>query len=62
MKTDKNGNYTTELTPGSYNASVKEVVNESSQNITYIGTGHITLNKGEPPRVLDIVLTREQSP
>jgi dolichyl-diphosphooligosaccharide--protein glycosyltransferase len=62
VKTDINGNYATELTPGSYNASVKQVVNESGQNITYIGTDHITLNKGEPPRILDIVLTREESP
>jgi dolichyl-diphosphooligosaccharide--protein glycosyltransferase len=62
VKTNSNGNYTTELTPGSYNVSIKEIVNESGQNITYIGIGHITLNKGEPPRILDIVLTREQSP
>ena len=62
VKTNSNGNYTTELTPGSYNVSVKEIVKESGQNITYIGTGHITLNKGEPPRILNIVLTREQSP
>jgi protocatechuate 3,4-dioxygenase beta subunit len=62
VKTDKNGYYTTELTPGSYNVSVKQVVNESGQNITYIGSGYLTLNKGEPPRVLDIVLTREESP
>ena len=62
VKTDVNGSYTTELTPGAYNVSVEEVVNESGQNITYTGTGHITLTIGEPPRVLDIVLTREQSP
>ncbi len=62
VKTNNNGNYTTELTPGSYNVSVKEIVNESGQNITYIGIGYLTLNKGEPPKILDIVLTREQSP
>jgi dolichyl-diphosphooligosaccharide--protein glycosyltransferase len=62
VKTDSNGTYITELTPGSYNVSVEDVVNESGQNITYTGTGHITLILGEQPRVLDIVLTREQSP
>jgi hypothetical protein len=60
--TDKNGNYTTELTPGSYNASVEEIVNESGQNITDTGTGQITLNYGDPPRTLNILLIREQSP
>jgi dolichyl-phosphooligosaccharide-protein glycotransferase len=62
--TDKNGNYTTELTPGSYNASVEEIVNESGQNITYTGTGQITLNIGDidMPKTLNILLTREQSP
>ncbi|MFH1013143.1 MAG: STT3 domain-containing protein [Thermoplasmatota archaeon] len=60
--TDSNGSYTTELTPGSYNASVEELVNESGQNITYIGTEQITLNVGDTPRVLNIILTRKQSP
>jgi hypothetical protein len=62
--TDKNGNYTTELTPGSYNVSVEQLVNESGQNITYTGTGQITLNVGDidMPRTLNILLTREQTP
>ena len=60
--TDRDGNYTTELTPGSYNASVEELVNENGQNITYIGTGQITLNIGDTPRALNILLTREQTP
>jgi hypothetical protein len=62
VKTDKNGNYTTELAPGSYNASVEELVNESGQNITYAGTGQIALTLGDTPRFLNILLTREQSP
>jgi asparagine N-glycosylation enzyme membrane subunit Stt3 len=62
VKTDRNGTYTIELTPGSYNASVEELVNESGQNITYKGTGHITLSIGDVPRTFDILLTREQSP
>ena len=60
--TDSNGNYTTELTPGSYNASVEGLVNESGQNITYTGTGQITLNIGDTPKTLNILLTREQLP
>jgi dolichyl-phosphooligosaccharide-protein glycotransferase len=60
--TDSNGNYTTELTPGSYNASVEELVNESGQNITYTGTGQIVLSIGDAPKTFDILLTREQSP
>ncbi|MBE3137854.1 MAG: glycosyltransferase family 39 protein [Thermoplasmata archaeon] len=60
--TDSNGNYTTELAPGSYNASVEELVNESGQNITYTGTGQITLTIGDTPKDLNILLTREQSP
>ena len=63
VKSDSNGSYTIELTPGSYNVSVEEVVNESGQNVTYTGTtGKITLNRGDAPRILDILLTREQSP
>jgi hypothetical protein len=62
VKTDRNGNYTIELTPGSYNASVEELVNESGQNVTYTGTGQITLNVGDTPKTLNILLTREQSP
>jgi hypothetical protein len=62
VKTDRNGNYTTELTPGSYNASVEELVNESGQNITYTGTGQLTLAIGDIPRALNVLLTREQLP
>ncbi|MCX6672000.1 MAG: hypothetical protein NTX92_08785, partial [Euryarchaeota archaeon] len=60
--TDINGNYTTELTPGSYNASVEQRVNESGKNITYTGTGQITLNIGDKPKTLNILLARKQSP
>jgi asparagine N-glycosylation enzyme membrane subunit Stt3 len=61
VKTKANGMYTVELTPGSYNVTVEELVNESGQNVTYIGTGRITVSLGEAPRVFNIVLTREQS-
>jgi len=63
VKSDSNGSYTIELTPGSYNVSVYEVVNESGQNVTYTGTvGQLTLKRGDAVRVLNILLTREQSP
>jgi dolichyl-diphosphooligosaccharide--protein glycosyltransferase len=60
MKTNANGMYTIELTPGSYNVTVEELVNESGQNITYISTGRIAVSSGEAPRVFNMVLTREQ--
>jgi hypothetical protein len=59
-KTNANGMYTIELTPGSYNVTVEELVNESGQNITYISTGRIAVSSGEAPRVFNMVLTREQ--
>jgi uncharacterized protein (DUF2141 family) len=63
VKSDSNGSYTIELTPGSYNVSVLQVVNESGQNVTYTGTvGQLTLKRGDAVRVLNILLTREQSP
>ncbi len=62
VKTNANGLYTIELTQGSYNITVEETVNESGQNITYISTGRITVSSGEAPRVLNIILTKEQSP
>ncbi|HWR27133.1 MAG TPA: SdrD B-like domain-containing protein [Candidatus Thermoplasmatota archaeon] len=61
VKTNANGMYTIELTPGSYNVTVEQLVNESGQNVTYIGTGGITASSGEAPKVFNIVLTREQS-
>jgi asparagine N-glycosylation enzyme membrane subunit Stt3 len=61
-KTNTNGVYSVELTPGSYNVTVEETVNESGQNITYLSTGRITVSTGEAPRVLNIVLTREEAP
>ncbi len=63
VKSDINGSYTIELIPGSYNVTVMEIVNESGQNITYTGTaGQLSLNKGDASRILNILLTREQSP
>ncbi len=60
VKTDLKGNYTIELTPGTYNVTVEELVNESGQNITYKATSRIVLNVGDAPRVFNVVLTREQ--
>jgi len=61
VKTNGTGRYTIELTPGSYNVSVEELVNESGQNITYMGSGSLTVISGEAPRVFDVVLAREES-
>jgi dolichyl-diphosphooligosaccharide--protein glycosyltransferase len=61
VKTNESGGYIIELTPGSYNVSVEELVNESGQNITYTGTGRLTVSSNDAPRVFDIVLSREES-
>ncbi len=61
VKTKANGLYTIELTPGSYNMTVEERINESGQNVTYLSTGRIAVTNGDAPRVFNIILTREQS-
>ncbi|HWR63716.1 MAG TPA: STT3 domain-containing protein [Candidatus Thermoplasmatota archaeon] len=61
VKTKANGIYSIELTPGSYNVTVEETVNESGQNITYFSNGLITVSSGEAPRVFSLILAREQS-
>ena len=60
VKANASGVYTIELTPGSYNVSVDELLNESGINVSYTGTGVITVRSGDAPRVFDIILTREQ--
>jgi asparagine N-glycosylation enzyme membrane subunit Stt3 len=57
--TDQYGFYTIELRPGSYNASVEELVNESGVNVTYTGSGHIKLEVGDRAKVVNIFLSRE---
>jgi phage tail sheath gpL-like len=59
VKTDRNGNYTTELTQGSYNVTIEELVNESGQNITYTYTGQLILSSGETSRSYNILLDRK---
>lgn len=59
-KTGLNGNYLLELTPGTYNVTVEELINENGENVTYTATSRIVLAVGESPRVFDILLTREQ--
>jgi len=61
VKTKANGIYSIELTPGSYNVTVEETVNESGQNVTYFSNGLITVSSGEAPRVFSLILAREQS-
>ncbi len=60
VKADSKGNYTIELTPGTYNVTVEEIVNESGVNFTYTATSRIVLNVGDTPRVFNIILTREK--
>jgi hypothetical protein len=62
VKSSTTGSYTIELTPGSYNISVEELVNESGQNVTYTFSGQLTVTAGEAPQTFDIILAREQTP
>ncbi|MBN1280906.1 MAG: hypothetical protein JXA00_04580, partial [Candidatus Thermoplasmatota archaeon] len=61
VMTDSTGAYTIELTAGSYNVSVEELVNESGQNVTYTGASYIAVQTGDAPRTLTIILTREET-
>jgi asparagine N-glycosylation enzyme membrane subunit Stt3 len=56
---DATGAYTVELSPGSYNVTVLELVNESGQNITYESTGKIMVSSGDAPRTYEILLDRK---
>jgi hypothetical protein len=62
VRTNANGAYTVELPPGTYNVTIEELVNESGQNVTYLGTAQITLVYHDAPKILNIVLTRVESP
>ncbi len=61
-KADRNGTYTIELAPGSYNVSAEETVNENGQNVTYRGTAQITVQQNDAPKTLPILLRREEAP
>ena len=56
---DATGAYTLELSPGSYNVTVLELVNESGQNITYEFTGKLMVSSGDAPRTYEILLDRK---
>ncbi len=58
----QNGTYTVELAPGSYVINVTMTINESGRNVTYLGTGQITVHLGEPPRTVDIILKTRETP
>jgi asparagine N-glycosylation enzyme membrane subunit Stt3/protocatechuate 3,4-dioxygenase beta subunit len=60
--TDRNGSYTIELAPGSYIINVTGTLNESGHNITYRGTGQLTVHVDEALRTFDILLRTEESP
>jgi hypothetical protein len=54
------GVYTVELTPGSYNVTIEELVNESGQNITYTYDDRLIVSTGDAPRTFNIFLIREE--
>jgi asparagine N-glycosylation enzyme membrane subunit Stt3 len=56
------GAYTIELNPGTYTVSVNETLNESGHNVTYVYRTLLLIAKDQPPRTLDIMLSREEKP
>ncbi|MGF3585020.1 MAG: STT3 domain-containing protein [Thermoplasmatota archaeon] len=56
VKSDENGSYTVELSPGSYNVSVSK---KQGQTLLYSFAGNLTLRIGEGTRNFDISLKKE---
>lgn len=58
---DSSGYYEVELTPGYYNVTIDQLVNESGQNVTYTYSGSLQVKIGEVSKYFDILLAREES-
>jgi hypothetical protein len=58
-KSDKNGFYELELTPGSYIASVNETVYEAGENVTYTFTDKLDIKITDLSKSFDITLARK---
>jgi hypothetical protein len=56
------GVYTIELNPGTYTVSVNQTVGEAGHNVTYISRQLLVIVKDQPPKILDILLSREEKP
>jgi asparagine N-glycosylation enzyme membrane subunit Stt3 len=56
------GLYTVEITPGTYDVTVNQTINETGNNVTYTFHQRIVMAPGQPSMTYDILLTREQTP
>lgn len=56
------GAYTVELTPGTYNVTVNQTLNESGKNVTYVFEQLLVIQPNQPPAVFKIILAKEQAP
>jgi dolichyl-diphosphooligosaccharide--protein glycosyltransferase len=56
------GVYTLELSPGVYNVTVNQPMNETGHNVTYYYHQRLIITPEQPSMTYDIILTREQTP
>ena len=59
VTSDTNGEYTIELNPGTYNVTVRQRINESGINVTYLYNEQLVLNVGQGSKTYEILLARE---
>jgi len=55
------GAYSIELSPGIYNVTVNQTMNETGHNVTYFFHQKLVVLPEQPPMTYDIILTREQT-
>ena len=60
VRSDENGEYITEVMPGSYNVTIDETVNESGVFVTYKYSGLLDLIEAGTSKTYDIVMIREE--
>ena len=58
-KSDETGMYSVDIMPGSFNATVNQVVNENGTNVTYVYSGQLEIQIGEGTKTFDILMAKE---
>jgi len=58
-QSDGDGAYFIELTPGTYNVSVEQIVTEDDENVTYTFSRELEIMAGETVKTFDITLMKE---
>jgi len=59
VESDDDGVYSVELTPGTYNVSVEQLVTEADKNVTYAFSYTLNILKDETVKTFDITLSKE---